>query len=115
MNAMPKKKLLTLSDRAAELLPQLAGYHDQGAFVSRLIEEEANRQALAKAIEQEDLPTLREIARELLQERNRIREERWEMFMTQGRQFKIEPIPAGEGKLPYNGVLITADGEALLG
>lgn len=65
---MPKKKLLTLSDRAAELLPQLARYHDQGALVSRLIEDEAARRDRAATIEQGDLESLRTVARELLQE-----------------------------------------------
>jgi len=37
MYTMPKRKMLTLSDTAADFLPKLAGYHDQGAYVSQLI------------------------------------------------------------------------------
>lgn len=49
---MPKRKVLMLSDKAAELLPRLAGqYHQQGAYVSRLIEAAAEQQtAVAPAL-----------------------------------------------------------------
>lgn len=65
---MSKKKLLTLTDRAAELLPQLAGYHDQGAFVSKLIEDAAERKQDAAVVEQADLTTLRQLVADLMQE-----------------------------------------------
>ncbi len=34
---MPKRKTLALTDEAAEVLPKLAGYHDQGNYISQLI------------------------------------------------------------------------------
>jgi len=46
---MPRRKTLTLSDKAADLLPQLAGYRDQGAYVSQLIE------SIADAVSPEEL------------------------------------------------------------
>lgn len=46
MNPMPKRKVLMLTDKAAELLPRLAGkYHHQGDYVSHLIEAAAAQQA----------------------------------------------------------------------
>jgi DNA-binding transcriptional ArsR family regulator len=52
MNPMPKRKVLMLTDKAAELLPRLAGkYHNQGDYVSHLIEAAAEQQsAVAPAL-----------------------------------------------------------------
>ncbi|HMA38019.1 MAG TPA: hypothetical protein VKY74_26455 [Chloroflexia bacterium] len=49
---MPKRKVLLLTDKAAELLPRLAGkYHKQGDYVSHLIEVAAEQQsAVAPAL-----------------------------------------------------------------
>lgn len=64
---MSKRKMLTLTDRAAELLPRLAvKYHEQGTLVSRLIEEEAIRREQAKAAEQGDLAVLRRQLEEIM-------------------------------------------------
>jgi hypothetical protein len=77
MDPMPKRKMLTLTDHAAELLPRLAGkYHDQGTYVSQLIEDAAVSQSRAAEVEQADLAALRQIVADLIQrvellERNR--------------------------------------------
>ena len=49
---MPKRKVLLLTDTAAALLPRLAGkYHQQGDYVSHLIEAAAKQQsAVAPAL-----------------------------------------------------------------
>jgi hypothetical protein len=53
MNTMPKRKVLILSDRAAELLPKLAGYQEQGRYVSRLIEAAGESASLYRELEAE--------------------------------------------------------------
>jgi len=95
---MPKRKLLTLTDDAAEFLPKLAGYHDQGAYVSQLIAtaavdanlvsaqdlaetqvdqdrpQEAYQSDFAQA-QDADLVTLRRIVRKLLRNMAALEEE----------------------------------------
>lgn len=63
-----KRKTLTLTDRAADLLGTLAGYHDQGLFVSQLIEAAATQEDRRAQVEQADLPTLRKLLQEVLVE-----------------------------------------------
>jgi len=66
---MPKRKTLTLSDRAADLLPQLAGVRDQGAYVSQLIEgvvDAATEEKTLTLLETADLATLRGVLRQLV-------------------------------------------------
>ena len=90
---MPKRKTLTLSDDAAEVLPKLAGYHDQGIYISQLImsaavdanlvsaeevhvqttSEEQGQvqdtyQALFAQAQDADLPALRRMVRKLIRE-----------------------------------------------
>jgi len=66
---MPKRKTLTLTDRAADLLPQFAGFRDQGAYVSQLIEaiaDAAVEQDTLARLENGDLDTIRQILREVV-------------------------------------------------
>jgi hypothetical protein len=70
MNAMPKRKVLTLTDEAADLLPKLARYHDQGTYVSQLITAAAQHTSLedVEDVEKADIVTLRRLVRDLLRD-----------------------------------------------
>ena len=75
MHTMPKRKTLTLTDKAADLLPRLSGYRDQGTYVSQLIESAADHTdpivlAEAQEVEEADLPTLRRLMRRLMRDLN---------------------------------------------
>jgi hypothetical protein len=67
---MPKRKLLTLSDEAAEILPKLAGYHDQGTYVSQLIMEAAKQTDPEEVgeLEEADIATLRRMVQRLMRD-----------------------------------------------
>ncbi len=64
---MPKRKLLTLTDEASAILPKLAGYHDQGTYVSQLIMEAARQtsQIEGEEFEEVDLAALRRMVQRL--------------------------------------------------
>ena len=54
---MTKRKTLTLTDEAADLLPKLAGYHDQGLYMSQLIVAAAIAANLIPGKEPEEVQT----------------------------------------------------------
>jgi len=73
---MPKRKVLTLTDKAADLLPRLAKkYHDQGAFVSQLIEGAAEQQESGRDI---ILARIHAIEKELADLKATVEQEDWE-------------------------------------
>ncbi len=54
---MTKRKTLTLTDEAAGLLPKLAGYHDQGLYISQLIVAAAGAAQLVPTKDPEEVQT----------------------------------------------------------
>ncbi|HMA37049.1 MAG TPA: hypothetical protein VKY74_21515 [Chloroflexia bacterium] len=100
---LSKRKTLTLTAKAAALLPKLAGIRDQGNYVSQLIEAAAIDHERRVTIAQADLPVLRHLVATLTLELATVKAQVQELNelklylqQTQGRRLNPKRKPAAK-------------------